>query len=177
MQLKSAPLPDNESERLAELRRYEILDTPDEDGFDDLTRLATLVCGAPIALVSLVDADRQWFKSRVGLDARETPRAVAFCAHAIKGRAVFEVPDAMTDERFRDNPLVTDAPNVRFYAGAPLIAASGHGMGTLCVIDRIARQLTAEQHEALTLLSREVVARMETRVLNRRLQADRKSVV
>ncbi len=171
MPLEGAPLPDNESERLAELRRYDILDTPDEDGFDDLTRLATLICGAPIALVSLVDADRQWFKSRVGLDARETPRAVAFCAHAIKGREVFEVADATADERFRDNPLVTDAPNVRFYAGAPLIAASGHAMGTLCVIDRIARQLTAEQHEALTLLSREVVARMEMRLLNRRLQA------
>ncbi len=171
MPLEGAPLPDNESERLAELRRYDILDTPDEDGFDDLTRLASLICGAPIALVSLVDADRQWFKSRVGLEARETPRAVAFCAHAIKGREVFEVTDAMADERFRENPLVTNAPNIRFYAGAPLISPSGHGMGTLCVIDRIARQLTAEQLEALTLLGREVVARMEMRVLNRRLQA------
>ena len=121
------------------------------------------------ALVSLVDAHRQWFKSKVGLDAPETPRDISFCGHAIHGQDVFEVPDAFEDERFRDNPLVTAAPNVRFYAGAPLITPDGHNIGTLCVIDHEARHLTPDQRQALAWLGRQVVTQLELRATNRRL--------
>ncbi len=145
------------------LARYDVLDTPPEPSFDDLTMLAAHICGTPIALVSLVDADRQFFKSHFGLDASETPRKVSFCAHAIHEPELFIVPDALADERFADNPLVTAEPNIRFYAGAPLRTEDDFALGTLCVIDRVPRTLSPQQQEALRALGRLVVSRLELR--------------
>lgn len=159
-----APLPAAESQRLAALRRFDVLDTPPEISFDDLTLLASQICQTPIALVSLIDADRQWFKSRVGLDAQETPRDLAFCAHALlQPDALTEVPDALLDPRFFDNSLVTEDPKIRFYAGAPLVVSDGHALGTLCVIDRIPRTLSEPQRQALQALGRHVVWLIEAR--------------
>lgn len=155
--------PANEAARLAALRRYDILDTPIEQGFEDLTRLASFICGTPISTVTFVDERRQWFKSHRGIDDAETPRDQAFCAHAILQQDVFIVPDATLDDRFSANPLVTSNPNIRFYAGAPLITADGLGLGTLCVIDRVPRTLTDDQLEALRALSRRTMAQLEMR--------------
>jgi PAS domain S-box-containing protein len=167
----SAPLAENESERLEALQRYEVLDTESEEKFDDLTLLAKHICDTPIALISFVDAERQWFKSRVGLTTAQTPRAISFCGHAILEEDVMVVPDAAADERFADNPMVTGAPGIRFYAGAPLLTSTGHALGTLCVIDHKPRELTEEQLEALRTLARQVVAQLE---LRRRLKKERK---
>ena len=161
---KSAPvMPEDEAARLEALHRYRILDTEPERSFDDLTLLASHICGTPMALISLVDADRQWFKSRIGIPISETARAVSFCAHAINHRDLFIVPDARHDERFRDNQLVTGAPEIRFYAGAPLVTPDGHALGTLCVLDRVARTLSREQLEALTALCHQTEAQLELR--------------
>ncbi|HEY3124981.1 MAG TPA: GAF domain-containing protein [Thermoanaerobaculia bacterium] len=165
-----APLPENESERLEALQRYEVLDTESEQKFDDLTLLARHICDTPIALISFVDAERQWFKSRIGLTTSQTSRAVSFCGHAILEEDVMVVPDAAADERFADNPMVTGEPRIRFYAGAPLLTSTGHALGTLCVIDRVPRELTAEQQDALRALARQVVAQLE---LRRRLKKER----
>ena len=161
--MPAAPLPPDEAERLALLREYQILDTPPEQAFDDIVRLASLVCGTPIALVSLVDETRQWFKAAIGIAATSTPREDAFCAHAILDVRPLVVPDASADTRFQDNPLVTGDPHIRFYAGAPLVTPQGGRLGTLCVIDSSPGELTAEQTPALEALSRLVVEHLEFR--------------
>lgn len=158
-----APLPENEANRLRHLKLYHILDTASEQAFDDLTRLAASICDTPIALISLVDEKRQWFKARVGLEALQTPRDLAFCAHAILEDEVFIVEDAQADPRFAENPLVTSDPSIRFYAGAPLTVTEGISIGTLCVIDRKPRSLTAQQLETLVILRGAVVAQLELR--------------
>ena len=153
----TTPLPPNETARLAAVRECGLLDTPPDPNFDDFVRVAACVCDVPIALVCLVEQDRQWFKARVGLDATETPRAVSFCAHAIlEPRSAFIVPDATDDPRFAENALVTGAPQIRFYAGVPLVTAEGHALGTLCVIDRKPRQLSPAQLASLQALARQV---------------------
>jgi GAF domain-containing protein len=158
---KQAPTP--EAARVAALEKYAILDTEPEQAFDDLTLLASYVCTTPIALISLVDENRQWFKSKIGLSVSETPRQVAFCSVAIQQPDVMVVPDTLQDERFRDNPLVVSGPRIRFYAGAPLINEDGQALGTLCVIDQKPRDITPEQKEALLALSRLVLAQLEFR--------------
>src|SRR5437867_1546577 len=162
--VNAAPRPSNEAERLTALRAYDILDTPAEEAFDDLTRLAAQVCDAPIALVCLVDEERQWFKSKVGLEISETPRDLAFCAHAVCQRDLFVVEDTAADKRFADNPFVVGAPPIRFYTGMPLNAPEGgHAIGTLCVMDRQPRRLTHAQIEALRILSHQVMMQLELR--------------
>jgi len=160
----SAPLPKNEAARQQSLDELQILDTLEEQAYDDLTLIAAQICQAPIALVSLVDRDRQWFKSHHGLDARETPRELAFCAHAILDDHAFVVEDTLKDERFHDNPLVTSGPNVKFYAGAPLILRGNIRVGTLCVIDDHARPFSEMQRRALEALARQVVSQLELRL-------------
>jgi diguanylate cyclase (GGDEF)-like protein len=134
---------------LVDLRSLDLLDTPTDERFDRITRIAQRCFGVPIALVSLIDEDRQWFKARVGLAAKETPREVSFCAHAIMGDDILQVADASADERFRDNPLVTGDPGIRFYAGAPIDSPNGHKLGTLCVIDRSRRDFAEQDREML----------------------------
>ncbi|HEY0863548.1 MAG TPA: PAS domain S-box protein [Lacunisphaera sp.] len=159
-----APLPANEAQRLASLRAYGVLDTPAEAAFDDLTLLAAQICGVSTAMISLVDENRQWFKSKLGLTATETSRDIAFCAHTIlQPHQVLEVPDAGADVRFADSPLVRDDPHIRFYAGAPLVTESGHALGALCVMDAAPRRLTVDQLAALEALGRRVVAQLELR--------------
>ena len=166
----------NEGLRLAALHELRVLDSGPEAGFDDLAHLAALICEMPISLVSFVDAKRQWFKARCGLDVQETSRDVAFCAHAIEQPEIFEVPDATLDTRFADNPLVTGEPNIRFYAGAPLSGASGYRYGTLCVIDTKPRLLTEQQRDGLTRLARQASAALETRRQDRHAE-DRESTL
>jgi PAS domain S-box-containing protein len=160
----NAAWPTNEPQRLDALRQLGLLDTPAEAAFDDVTLLAAHVCQTPIALITLVDRDREWFKSRVGMEAKELPREAAFCAHTIlQPDELLEVPDALADPRFADNPMVTGAPGVRFYAGAPLVTREGQALGALCVLDTRPRQLTPEQRAALRALRRDVMAEIELR--------------
>jgi PAS domain S-box-containing protein len=166
-----AAIPEDEDARLEALQELEILDSAPEGEFDDLALIASQICGTPISMISLIDRDRQWFKSKVGIDTPQTSRDIAFCAHAILQRDLFIVPDATQDPRFSENPLVKADPRIRFYAGAPLRTPDGHALGTLCVLDRKPRQLTAEQEDALRALSRQVEAQIEVR---RRLVHERK---
>jgi len=157
------PIPEHEEERLAALEHYRVLDTPHDESFDRITRLASRILETPIALMTLVDSSRQWFKSRVGIDMDETAREHAFCAHAICGHEVMQVPDALEDPRFRDNPLVTGGPEIRFYAGAPLTTRDGLNLGALCVIDRVPRTITEEQAAILEDLAQLAMDEIELR--------------
>jgi GAF domain-containing protein len=158
-----APVPSNEAERLAALKAYHILDTGTEQSYDDIVALAAHICNVPIAMISLVDEVRQWFKSRLGVDQQQTPREVAFCAHAILENGPFIVRDAAKDRRFAESGLVRGKPHIRFYAGIPLINPEGLALGTLCVVDRQPRRLSAAQLKALQALSRQVMALLEFR--------------
>jgi two-component system NtrC family sensor kinase len=159
----AVPIPKDEPKRMATLRKYHILDTPPEDDFDNLATLAAQICGTPIALVTFIDCERQWFKSKVGLNISETSRDVAFCAHAIMQRNLFVVPDTLKDKRFAQNPFVKSNPRIRFYAGMPLITPNNQALGTLCVLDRVPRILTNDQIKALKALSAQVMRQLESR--------------
>ena len=161
--MPAAARPGNEAERLSALEAYRILDTAPEPVFDDLVAIAAHICGAPMSLITLIDDSRQWFKARVGLELAETRREHAFCAHAILDTVPLVVTDATTDSRFADNPYVVDDPSIRFYAGAPLTTPDGHALGTLCVLDRVPRELTPDQLAALQALARQATALLEWR--------------
>ena len=170
MDMIKAPVSEREQERIKALNELEILDSEAEKVFDDLTQLASEICGTPISLISLVDPDRQWFKSKIGIDAEETHRDIAFCSHAILQEELFEIPNALEDERFHDNPLVTSDPNIRFYAGTQLQTPEGHNIGTLCVIDREPKRLSQHQKNALEILGREVMSQLDLRIRNKKLK-------
>lgn len=161
--MSKAPVPENEKERLAALQSYDLLDTLHEKVYDDLVKLAAVICGTPIALISLVDEKRQWFKANLGIGASETHRDVAFCAHTLSRSDIMEVRDATEDLRFHDNLLVTGDPKIKFYAGAPLKSSDGLNLGTLCVIDMLPRKLNEAQREALMILARQVEVNFELR--------------
>ena len=156
-----APIPSNDNARLQELRSYGVLDTPDEQAYDDIGDLVCEIAGTPIGIISLVDENRQWFKSCIGLDARETPRNISFCGHTILQRTPLIIEDALEDPRFCDNPLVLEKPHIRFYAGFPLISSNGLALGSLCAVDQQPRQLSERQVQALQRLARLVVQQME----------------
>lgn len=158
-----APNPANERARVAALHQLRVLDTDPEPELDDLTRLLSFICRTPMAVISLVDADRQWFKSRVGMEDQETPRAISFCQHALLEKRMLVVEDATQDPRFWDSPLVTAGPRIRFYAGAPLLDDRGNALGTLCTMDRVPRRLDPEQEEALLILARQASAHFRLR--------------
>lgn len=162
--MKAAPKPQDETKRIQSLKSYEILDTAAEEQFNELVELASYICGTPISLVTFIDTERQWVKAKVGIDAKETSREVAFCSHTILTDEIFIVKDARADERFFDNPFVTGEANIQFYAGAPLIDKEGHRLGALCVIDQKPRDLSQEQLSALKKLSKMVVAHLELRL-------------
>jgi len=164
------PIPVNEHERLQELYNLQILNTPAEKDFDDIVRLASQACNMPISLISLMDADRQWFKAKHNYNVNsQTPREVAFCNYTIAQDQIFEVTDCDKDERFQDFPLVKEDPNIRYYAGVPLVSANGYNVGTLCVLDTVPRQLTEEQILTLEVLSRHAMSLMELRTKNKQL--------
>ena len=164
-----APIPTNETDRLTALQEYHILDTQAEQSYDDITALAAQICRVPMAMISLVDEARQWFKSKVGTDRQETSREIAFCAHAILQLKPFIVRDARKDRRFAGNALVTGEPHIRFYGGFPLINPEGHALGTLCAVDRKPRRLSAAQEKAMQALARQVMVLLESRRVLRHL--------
>ncbi|MBL0954077.1 MAG: response regulator [Leptospira sp.] len=173
--MQIAPLPKNEAARLSALKGLEILDTPEEEMFDEITKLASMICNAPISLVSLIDETRQWFKSHHGLKARETPRSLAFCSHAILGDEMFVIPNAKRDNRFKNNPLVNGDPNVIFYAGIPLALDDQIKLGTLCVIDNKPRELNEEQLQMLRLLGKQTVRLLQMRKDRDKLEIEKRS--
>lgn len=180
---KAASLPfaalgtENEAERLEVLRNYQILDTPPEQVFDDLAKLAGFICGTPTSLVSLIDADRQWFKAKVGFnDSDSIAREVAFCQYTMMGEDVFEIEDTTKDPLFWSNPLVTATPNIRFYAGAPLITPEGLPLGTICALDTVPHRLTDEQRDALRIVAREVVSHLELRRARQQLELEQRKL-
>ncbi len=165
--MQNPTIPSNEEARLRELQLLDILDTLPEEEYDEITQLASQICEVPVSLISLIDKDRQWFKSAHGTDSKETPRDYAFCAHAINTpNEIFEIPDARLDERFHDNPLVANYPNIVFYTGVPLVSSNGNALGTLCVIDNMPKKLDEFQKKALEVLSRQVVKSLELRNKN-----------
>ena len=166
----------NEPERLKALHSYQVLDSGPEQVFTDIAQLAAFICGTPISLISLIDGERQWFKARVGLDTKETPREHAFCQYAMRAPDVYEVRDATTDARFAHNPLVTGDPNIRFYAGTALLSPEGQPLGTLCALDTVPRELTEDQREALRMLARQVVAHLELRRIRLQLEDERQKL-
>jgi GAF domain-containing protein len=168
--MMKASVPHNEKERLADLYQYDILDTAAETEFDELVVMASRICNAPVSLISLIDADRQWFKARIGIEADETPRDMAFCSHGILNGELFIVPDATRDERFAGNPMVTGEQGIRFYAGVPLKTEAGNNLGMLCVKDTIPRNLNEEQQQALKILGKQVVKQLELRLKNKELE-------
>ena len=172
----SAPRPANEAARLAALRSYQVLDSDPEQAFTDIAQLAAFACGTPISLVSFFDGERQWFKARVGLDAPETLRELAFCQYAMRAPDVYEVRDAAADARFARNPLVIGDLRIRFYAGAPLLSPEGQPLGTLCALDTVPRALTNDQREALRILARQVMAHLELRRTRLRLDDERQNL-
>lgn len=172
--MQIAPLPKNEAARLSALKGLEILDTPEEEMFDEITKLASMICNVPISLVSLIDETRQWFKSHHGLKARETPRSLAFCSHAILGEEMFVVPNAKRDNRFKNNPLVNGDPNVIFYAGIPLALDDQIKLGTLCVIDNKPRELNEEQLQMLRLLGKQTVRLLQMRKDRDKLEIEKR---
>jgi signal transduction histidine kinase len=165
-----ADIPVNENLRLADLYQYNILDTPEEEEFNDLVQLASRICKVPVSLISLIDAERQWFKARVGIDFTETPRDTSFCSHGILNGDIFIVPDAAKDIRFAGNPMVTGKQGIRFYAGVPLKTTAGNNLGMLCVKDVVPRNLNPEQQEALIVIGKQVVKQMELRLKNQELE-------
>ncbi|WP_165760209.1 GAF domain-containing sensor histidine kinase [Niastella populi] len=165
-----ADIPVNENLRLADLYQYNLLDTTEEKEFNDLVQLASAICNAPISLISLIDAERQWFKARVGIDLTETSRDTSFCSHGILNGDIFIVPDATNDNRFAQNPMVTGKQGIRFYAGVPLTTGAGNNLGMLCVKDTVPRSLTSEQQQALMVIGQQVVKQMELRLKNQELE-------
>ena len=161
--MSAAPAHRQERERLEALRGYRILDTSPEKGFDDITYLAAALCRTPIALVTFVDKDRQWFKSRVGFTMPQTSRSISFCAYTILQHSIMVIPDLTTDQRFADNPLVTGSPDLRFYAGAPVFSGSGLPLGTVAVMDHEPRTLAVGQEQSLKALSRLASSLLELR--------------
>ncbi len=172
--MKDYPIPDNELQRLAALKRYNILDTLPEDAFDDATKLVAYICGVPIAHISFIDENRQWFKSEIGVGVSEVPREISFCNYAILDTKILEISDTHVNETFKDDPNVTGGFNVRFYAGVPLTTPDGYNIGTLCAVDHVVKELNEDQRNALSIIAKHVIAQLELGTKNSQLYAQRK---